>query len=522
MARGSPNIIEARERKADQQPKMDGGLNTVSDESVLLPNQLRRTTNGRLTDYGAITKRGGTRRSSSAVLSAHDVQNGYTWRKDSGSPEIMAIANGVLYTTTYGTLPWTWTAESGALSTTELPTLVQFRDGTNDVVYIGDGGLLNKWDGTTLTTNIAGTVGAKMLAVHNQRLWSCGCGSAPDSVFYSGLNNGDSLANASYSGTGGPGGQIVVRTFGDEVIVGLASVNTSLLIFHRRGISRITGYGQDDITVAPQGVTADVGTISAGSIVSVGNVAYFISERGLYRCNEAEVAPVGTAETPDVLLPIIRTLTSAQFDLIRAGFNRATRELWITLPGIGCYQYHTVLNAWSGPWDTGYVAPDTTALWETLNASGLPVMLKGDVDGWVTLCDATDTYLDNVSADGTGGERYALTAQLHRMYCGDDAEAKALRWIYVTASLRGSDQTRVEWSSGDAFGSFSLPPSADETWGGSGTVWGTGTWGGPGSQSYRVPCGGTGYYFDISIIDSGEALPIFSRVQLEAFALGRR
>lgn len=522
MARGSPSIIEARQRLNDQQPKMDGGLNDVSDDSVLLPNQLRRTTNGRLTDYGAITKRGGTQRTSSAAISAHSVQNGYTWRKDSGTNEILAVVNGLLYTSSYGALPWTWTVQSGALSTTVTPTLVQFRDGTNDVVYIADGGLLNEWDGAALTTNIAGTTAVTTIAVHNQRLWGTGNSTAPDSVFYSGLNNGESLGNAGYGGTGGAGGQIIVRTFGDEVIIGLASVNTSLLIFHRRGISRITGFGQDDITVAPQGVTADVGTISAGSIVSVGNLAYFISERGLYRCNEAEVSAVGTAETPDVLLPIIRQLSSAQFNLIRAVFNRGTRELWITIPGYGCYQYHTVLNAWSGPWDTGYVSPDTTALWETLNANGLPVILKGDASGWVSLCDAPNVFLDNVAAAGTGGTRYALTAQMHRMYCGDDAEAKAIRWIYLTAALKGSDQTRVEWNSGDSFGSFSLPPSTDETWGGTGTYWGTGTWGGAGSQSYRIPCGGTGYYFDISIIDSGEALPVFSRLQLETFALGRR
>jgi hypothetical protein len=41
---------------------MDGGLNDVSDDAALLPNQLRVATNARLTDYGAITKRGGTKR----------------------------------------------------------------------------------------------------------------------------------------------------------------------------------------------------------------------------------------------------------------------------------------------------------------------------------------------------------------------------------------------------------------------------------------------------------------------------
>ncbi len=54
----------AREKLVDQQPAMVGGLNDVSDDSALQPDQLRRATNLRLTDYGAATKRGGTQRTS--------------------------------------------------------------------------------------------------------------------------------------------------------------------------------------------------------------------------------------------------------------------------------------------------------------------------------------------------------------------------------------------------------------------------------------------------------------------------
>lgn len=505
-------------RLADMQPRFDGGVNTVSDDAALAENQMRRATNARLTDFGAATKRGGTRRTSTAAIAAHAVANGFTWRRDDGTVNILVVVNGVLYTTTFGAFPWTYTARTGALSTTVTPTFAKFIDGTGaDVVYLSDGGLLNKWNGTTLTTNIAGTISSSIVAVHNQRLYSCGDATYPDSVFYSALNNGDTLGNGSLNG-----GQIVVRTFGDEVIVGLASINTSLLIFHRRGISRLTGFGQDDITVAPQAVSADVGLIAAKSIVANDNVAYFVSERGLYRCNEAEVASVGTAAMPDPLLPIIRSLSSAQFDLIRSVFNRGTKELWITMPGYGCYVYHTTLQAWAGPWDTGFVDPDTTTMFETLNTSGLPVVLKGDASGWVSLCDAPNVFRDNVTAAGTGGERYAMTVQARRFYFGDEALAKSLRWAYLTAQLKGSDQTRVEWSTGDSFGSFTLPPSLDETWGGTGTQWGTGTWGGAGSQNYRIPLGGTGYYVDFSIIDSGDALPVFSRLQSEAFSLGRR
>jgi len=511
--------MPGREKVVDQQPKFDGGLNSVSDDASLLPNQMRRADNARLTDYGAVTKRGGTKRTTAAPIASASVLNGYTWRKDGGTQQLMIVCNGLLRTSTYGaSYPWTWTAQSGALSTTVVPSFAQFRNSTSDVVYIADGGLLNVWDGTTLTTNIAGTLDVQNITVHNQRLWGCGNATFPDSIFYSSLNNGDTFANGSAGG-----GQIVVRTFSDETVVGLASINTSLLIFHRRGISRLTGYGQDDITVAPQAVTADVGTIAPRSITSIGNLGFFVSERGLYKCNEAEVTPVGTVETPDPLLPVIRNLTSADVANISATFNRATRELWINVPLYGVYVYHTILQAWSGPWDSGYLSPATTTLFDTLDSNGLPAILKGDFSGYVSTCDTPSVVVDNQLSDGTGGTPYTMTVQMHRMYCGDEALAKSLRFGYITATLKGSLSTTITWRTETDSGSFPLPTafSGDGLWG-YGT-WGFGTWGsGPSSRNYRIQMNGTGYYIDVFIIDAGQAIPVFGRFQLETFALGRR
>jgi hypothetical protein len=352
--------------------------------------------------------------------------------------------------------------------------------------------------------------------VHNQRLWGCGNATYPDSIFYSALNNGDTFANGSSGG-----GQIIVRTFSDETVVGLASINTSLLIFHRRGISRLTGYGQDDITVAPQGLTADVGTIAPRSIVSIGNLGFFVSERGLYKCNESEVSPVGTVETPDPLLPVIRNLTSAQVANISATFNRSTRELWINVPAYGVYVYHTVLQAWSGPWNAGFLSSATTTLFDSIDSDGLPAILRGDADGYVTTCDETGVVVDNQLSNGTGGTAYTMNVQMHRMYCGDEALAKSLRFGYITASLNGSLSSIISWRTETDSGSFTLPTSFSRTTWGTGT-WGTGLWSPSNSRNYRVQMNGTGYYIDVSIIDAGGAIPVFGRFQLETFALGRR
>ena len=506
-----------RQRLQDGQLRMDGGLNTVSDDSALTPTQIRKAQNTRLTSFGALVKRGGTKRMADTLTNR--IQGGTTWYRAGSTPLIVFAANGNLYSATYGTTPWTLTNVSSALSTTVDPSFAQFRDGSSDVLYISDGGALNKWNGTTFSANIVGTTSTTQIVVHNERLWGCGNSSFPNSIFYSALNNGDSLGNG-----GSGGGQIVVRTFGNEEVIGLASLGTSLLIFHRRGISRLTGYGQDDITVLPAGLTSDVGLIAPKSITVIDNVCYFVSERGLYRCTEAEVASVSTPELPDQLLPIIRTLTTTQFSAIRAMVNRATRELWISIPSIGLLPFHLTLQAWAGPWDTGYLSPDTSALWETSDANGLPVALKGDTSGWVSLCDAfgqSSPNMDNVAPDGTGGTIYSMTAQLRRMYCGDDALSKTLRFGYLTAQLRGSTSCSVTWKTESDAESYTLPPSSGSVWG-IGTWTGSVAWGGAGSQNYRVQMSGTGYYIDVTIIDSSTAIPTFSRMQLEAFALGRR
>lgn len=510
----------ARSVVMEETASFAGGLNTISADDALLENQFRRGDNGRLTQFGAFTKRGGTQRTAAALIAATAIQNGLAWFQSSGETVSMAVCGGTLFTTTYGAFPLTWTqrGSTAALSTSVTPSLAQFLQlaGT-DSVYIADGGLLNRYTGTTLTTNIAGTPSVNVLAVHNQRLWGCGDPAFPDSIWYSALNDGDSL------GVGGSGGgQIVVRTFGDQDVIGLISLGTSLMIFHRTGVSRLTGYGQSDVSVTPAGVTGDVGSIAPFSLVRVNNVVYFMTERGLYVATEQGVAPVSTPEQPDPLSVILPQMSKANIANVRAVLNRGTRELWVMIPGYGVYLYHTILKAWAGPWVDGYLSPEVGTLFETLNTSGYPIILRGDASGFVSECDRPNVVLDNVAATGTGGTSYALTLQCRRLYGGDPHTAKAWRFGYTLADLAGSAAASVGWYTDTASAAERLPTSSAATWGGSGTAWGAGTWGALAQTSYRVQLDGSGYFIDVTITDSGMALPVFSQLRVQGFALGRR
>lgn len=498
----------------DEQPNFAGGLNTISDESALGQNQMRRSENARLTDYGAVTKRGGTQRTKTAVLTAHAVQNGYGWFKDAGTTQLLAVANGTLYTATPSSLPYTWATQAGALSASATPDFDQFTDGSfADVVYIADGGLLNKWDGTTLTVNIASTPAVTSISAHNQRLW--GVTGADTSVYYSDLNNGDTLGIAASDG-----GQIIVRTFGNQRTTAVASCNESLLVFHETGISRITGYGQSDIDAKPAGITSSIGTISPQSVVSDRTRVFFVSERGLCVATESDVQYVGTPESPDPLLGILPYMSTSDIQKIACVLHRPKKEVWVWVPSSGVFVYNLALGAWSGPFTGAFLDDNTVSLWEGKNVNGEYVTLRGTATGWVELCDTGTS--DAASSGGVAGSPIVMTVRCRRLYFGDNSLAKAFRWSYVLAELKGSTSCRMQYDSGLSSGSASLPPSLDSTWGASGTTWGTGTWGGTGSQDYRNPMAGTGYYADVSIVDDGYAVPVFAKVKVQGFALGRR
>jgi hypothetical protein len=170
---------------------------------------------------------------------------------------------------------------------------------------------------------------------------------------------------------------------------------------------------------------------------------------------------------------------------------------------------------------------DTTCLFETLNTSGLPIVLRGDEEGWVTLTDAfnegdaTVANKDNVASDGTGGTIYNMNVQLRRLYFGDDSLAKTLRFGYLSANLNGTQACSLSWRTDTDSGTWEFPVSSTSLWG-SGTWTSSRIWGGPTSSSLKVQMGGNGYYVDVSIVDSGSAIPTFSRFKMETFALGRR
>lgn len=509
----------ARQVRRDGQADFRGGVNLAADPLQLASNEVRRAEEAVLTEFGGITKRAGSQRlTDSALVASQPIQNGFAWLKNDGSQQLLVVTNGALYTASYA-IGTTWTLRTGALQSGVAPSFAAFRTTTSEVVYIADGGAvpsLNRWDGATLNTTLTDTPAVTQLAVYNQRLF--GITGTNQTLYWSGINNGDSLGRPSQDG-----GEAIIRTFSDQIITGLAAFRASLLIFHTSGISRFTGLTQDDIVISAgtQGVTSDVGTVAPRSIVSTEQGVYFLSDRGFYVASESEVRPISLR-----LDPLIRSINLSQASNVVGVHQRATKEILWFVPGVGLLRYNYALDAWTGPCAAGYLTPVTKALWEAQDANKQPIVLAGDADGRVKRIDMPTVYRDNVATNGTGGTSYTFVVECRRFFAGDPSNVKSFKWAYLMTDLRGAAQAGVGWQSTDGGGTTTITgQGADAVWDDT-LIWPdppSGVWpAGIGTQPVRVAIGAQGQYMDLTITDSSDADSLWSRVELEAFDYGRR
>lgn len=499
----------ARQIVEDLQQGFAGGLNISADSSQLERNEVRKATNARLTEYGAVQKRKGTQRAHATALGS--IHGGFAWMQPSSSFHIVAEGTKVS-TAPIGSVPLTFTQLSGSIDSSALVDFAAFRDGSGEVVYIADGGLLNKTTGSTLTTNIANTAACTSIAVSNQRLW--GVDGQTSKLYGSAINNGDTLGNLSADGL-----EIVIRTFGDQACYAVRSLRSSLAIFHRTGISRLTGLTVDDIDIdnSVEGFSEQVGTIAHRSLISVEGDVYFFSEQGFYVLSETSLNPISLK-----IDPVIRNIGADVIPRIVGAHDKLRHEIRWYVPDVGVYVYNYVLKAWSGPWDgSAYKDSGVRAMWSAeASGSTQSQVFIGSTDGYVRLCDVGSN--DDALSDATGGDRPLMTVQCHRMFFGDFATEKALRWAYLLADMRGSTTAYARWKTSIATSDFSLSTgSTEENEWGTGT-WGQGTWGGSETNLFQIQGDSRGFFYDFFLYDDGPSETLFSQVRLEAFNMTRR
>jgi hypothetical protein len=505
----------------DSQAGFGGGLNVTADRFSLAESEIRRAENARLGDAAELRKRRGTRLLQAAALAgvgATPVRGGFGWVQPNAAAIEIAACGGQLHTATYG-LPTTWTPRAGGIDATAVPCFAAFRDASMPVVYVADGGPLNKITAAgAVSTNLAGTPAVTGCIEYNQRLVAWGDAAAPSQLYVSDFGNGDTC------GVTGSGGLVfVVETYGEGEIVACGVAQGTLFIFHPSGISTYTGITVDDITIGSdtQGLTGDVGCAAARSVVSLEMGVLFLSQRGFYLATPAGVSPVsGTINAA------LRDLDRSQWARVWGVHARRRNEVLFYLPDVGIYAYSYRADgsgAWMGPWKGAFVDPATHALWESEDAQGRPIVLRGGADGKVDVIDyktPSGRVLDRIAADGTGGTPFTLATQCRPLTHGDLGLGKGYEHAIVTADLDGSTQAGFTYRTASGAGNETFEPEPASTWGG--TTWGGGVWGGDGMTTYTARVQGHGPYLDLTLVDGGDREIAIARVDVNAFSLGRR
>lgn len=518
-----------KQRVSDQQAGFAGGLNITSDPAFLRPDQSRQMANFRLSAYGAALKRLGTALTQAAALTTFNSTGGvYGGIYGLGSAYVFAAATNSTAIHVYNASS---TIIGGPVSWTDMVAIPQWRpvlfnDGTNDVFYVaGSTGVkVQKYGGASTVTALgAGTSASTALCIYNDRLW----GFDGTNLYYSNLSSatastgGDSLGD-----TGAGGGTIKVRTFSANAIRAIAAVNGSLLIFHGRGISVLTGWGQDDVEVQPQALNAQIGMGEAqpeglvvANIASEGDVAYFITDAGVYATNGGYVRPLGTPDKPDPVAAILRGST-LEARRIQLAFNRQFNEIWVYTT-MGIYVYNVILAAWSGPYTGTYTYPVSTwpspqAFFEVTDSQGtshlwhVAYSTSPVLGTFVEQCDTPAAFRDRVvdpQGANTGGTAVTATLQLHRMFCGDRVYAKTFRWLNLLATLRsGATAPTVDYTANvNGSGTLTLSNLTSV------------------EQQYYLSPGGTGVYLDATINDANTTTTSqYALATVEGFFLGQR
>lgn len=524
--------MRSRREVRDSQRSFSGGLNLAATPEHLGQNELRRAENCHLDARGGLVKRRGLQKWGSTVgfeLPGFAIQGGV---HNSGQEQVVIVAGHAWrkqYTGLDNTLT-SWTDHGAGVSATDTPSFARFRDASNPVLYIADGGALNKYGSASITADISGTPGVtSFIWTYNNRLFSVG---STNVLNWSDLDNGDTLGN-----TGSGGGSSRIGGVTSSPLVAGCALGASNILFHENGVSRFVGWTQDDINISTgtSGISPDIGTIAPHSIIIAEQIGYFMSDHGFYRFSETTIEQISNNVDPlfDSLVPLVDTFVGdlSILSSVRVVQNREYHEIMWHIPGHGCYCYNYRLNAWVGPM-TGYFRSGSvqlTAMWSAIDGFGRSHIMTGWSDGEVRIFERpgdSTTCTDDADFGGGNGVSYKMVATGRRFYFNTPTREKAPRRAWVHWEPHGSENSSLSWQTRHGSGSAVLSTDALDSqpaWGSSDTVWGaTGPWGGNLSELSRVQVHGRGEYQDFTFTCPDNTPTRLSMLEAQAHDVGER
>ena len=198
-----------------------------------------------------------------------------------------------------------------------------------DYLLIGSGEqAIVKYDGSAVSLfgspEGLSDIHVRYLAMYRNRLFSAGDPQNPNRLYWSKLpGSGRTIEDwgEEESSVNVSGGHAEIGESAGDPIVGVAALSNQLMIFKKRSIYRLIGDKPSNFTV--EKVDSDLETAAYTSLVTGGDMLYFMTKGGLCRFNGVTAAPMADARR------IKNTLLSASVEDTKGAIARS--KLYFTI-----------------------------------------------------------------------------------------------------------------------------------------------------------------------------------------------
>jgi hypothetical protein len=256
----------------------DGGLNVKDFWHKIADNELTVAQNIRLDEGGVVRMRGAwTKLASAAVGSAGNLIGlcHPSWLVAGVLTRYVVVTDGTKVFWLNGAA---WTDITGAVAMSPAAsTLVSFQSMSNLLIGYDGKNAPWTWDGAAASISLlGGTPPIGNIAILWQNYWFvAGVGTARARLYFSALGDPSTWPAINFIDIPSP--------YDGDPITGLAILYGNLIVFKRNSIYIIQG--TDPTTFVVSKTNAAVGCVSPYSVVSVDNLVYFVSDKGLYALN---------------------------------------------------------------------------------------------------------------------------------------------------------------------------------------------------------------------------------------------
>jgi hypothetical protein len=275
------------------------GLNDKDDAS-LIPDQALAAVQNFDFNRGKLSLRSGYVKYNAAAIPP--INQLYTFYKNNGTNEFLAVANAALYKDNAGTLSVVPFSTITALTSSDTQMLTYKDRSQNDVVLIADGGKLKVYNGTnvaevtprTPTTSEATDPGSndlvnltkfRAIAIKQDRIFALAHATVKNRLSF--CHHDPTLGYATYDYFPATFFFDLVSEQNDEAVT-LRTFRDAIIVFNRRSMWSLTGDGRTIDAYDLRRINVPSGLLAPDSVCYVGNNLFYLSDTHVYALYSTE------------------------------------------------------------------------------------------------------------------------------------------------------------------------------------------------------------------------------------------